>query len=167
MNRVISPIRRLSSGMFSSVAIMATLVLSACGGSDSPTMPSNPATDTYASALGVSIANMTKKSDALYYQDVVVGTGAEAIAGRLLGMNYTGYLVNGSKFDTNVGKNLFSFTLGAKEVIAGWDQGIAGMKVGGKRKIVIGSTLAYGASGSGAIGPNATLVFDVELVTVK
>lgn len=167
MNRIAPSVGRFLNSSVSRVAIAATLVLSACGGSESPTTPSNPATDTYASALGVSIANMTKKSDALYYQDIVVGTGAEAIAGRTLGMNYTGYLVNGTKFDSNAGKNLFTFTLGVGEVINGWDQGIAGMKVGGKRKLVIGSTLAYGAAGSGAIGPNATLVFDVELVTVK
>jgi hypothetical protein len=89
--------------------------------------PSNPATDTYAASLGVNIAAMTKKSDNLYVQDLVVGSGAEAISGRTLGMVYTGWLTNASQFDSNVGKANFSFQLGAGQVIAGgirasWDE---------------------------------------------
>ncbi len=143
------------------------MVLSACGSDDAPDIPSNPAVETYASSLGVTIASMTKRSDNLFVQDVVVGTGAEAISGRTLRMIYSGYLINGSRFDSNVGGAAFTFQLGAGQVIAGWDQGVAGMKVGGRRKIVIGSTLGYGRTGQGPIPPNATLVFDVELVSVQ
>ena len=166
MSRMSSLGRRFLS-FVPSTMLAGSALLAACGGSDSPTAPSNPATDTYAAALGVNIAAMTKKSDNLYVQDVVVGTGADAIVGRTLSMTYAGYLVNGSKFDTNVGGAPFSFQLGSGQVITGWDQGIAGMKVGGKRKLVIGSALGYGASGSGPIPANATLVFDVELLSVK
>ena len=100
--------------------------------------------------------------------DVVVGTGAEAKAGDKVKVEYTGKLTNGKQFDSSGGKAPFEFTLGAGEVIKGWDQGVAGMKVGGKRTLTIGSALAYGEAGAGAdIPPNATLVFDVELVAVR
>jgi FKBP-type peptidyl-prolyl cis-trans isomerase FkpA len=148
------------------VAPLALLV--ACSDSSSvPDIPSNPAVETYAAALGVNIASMTRRSDALYIQDLTVGTGTEAVAGRVLRVTYTGWLINGQRFDSNVGGAPFSFTLGAGMVIPGWDQGVAGMRVGGKRKLVIGSALAYGRSGSGPIPPNATLVFDVELAGVQ
>lgn len=146
----------------------AVALLSACGSdSTAPNVPSNPAVETYASSLGVNIATMTKKNDNLFVQDVVVGTGAEAIAGRTIRVTYSGFLVNGNRFDTNVGGSPFSFTLGAGMVISGWDQGVAGMKVGGKRKLVIGSALGYSNQGSGPIPANATLVFDVELLGVQ
>ncbi len=142
--------------------------MSACGtDSTAPDIPSNPAVETYAASLGVNIAGMTKKSDNLYVQDLVVGTGAEAVVGRTVGVTYSGYLINGSRFDSNVGRAPFSFVLGVQQVIAGWDQGVVGMKVGGKRRLVIGSALGYGRQGSGPIPPNATLVFDVEVLSVQ
>ena len=151
-------------------SLCAVLTLAACsedlapGSGGNNNTPSNPATDTYAAALGVNISAMTKKSDALYVQDLAVGTGAEAVNGRTIGMTYTGWLVNGTKFDSNVGGSVFSFALGTGYVITGWDQGIVGMKVGGRRRLVIGSALGYGSRGSSpVIPPNATLVFDVEL----
>ncbi len=154
------------------IALVGTTSIGACSDSLSPGSgvigtPSDPATDTFAAALGVNLAAMTKKGDGLYIQDLVVGTGAEAVAGRTLGMVYSGWLVNGTKFDSNVGGANFSFALGAGQVVAGWDQGIVGMKVGGKRRIIMGSALGYGASGSGPVPPNATLVFDVELKTLQ
>ena len=146
----------------------ASALLSACGSdSTAPNIPSNPAVETYASSLGVTIANMTRRSDNLYVQDLVVGTGAEAVAGRVVRVTYTGWLINGSRFDTNVGGAAFPFTLGAQQVIAGWDQGVLGMKVGGKRRIVIGSALGYGNQGQGPIPANSTLVFDVEVLGVQ
>lgn len=149
------------------VALFA-VAISACSDSATSTgTPSNPATETYATSLNVNIATMTKKSDNLYYQDLAVGTGAEAITGRTLGMTYSGWLANGTPFDSNVGGENFVFSLGGGQVIAGWDQGIVGMKVGGRRRLVMGSALGYGTRGQGAIPPNATLVFIVELKTLQ
>lgn len=143
-------------------------LLSACGGdSTAPNIPSNPAVETYAASLGVTIANMTRRSDNLYVQDLVVGTGAEAVTGRVVRVTYSGWLISGSRFDSNVGRDPFIFTLGAQMVIAGWDQGVLGMKVGGKRRLVIGSALGYGNQGQGPIPANSTLVFDVEVLGVQ
>ena len=101
--------------------------------------------------------------------DEKVGTGDEAVAGKKVIVNYTGTLIDGTKFDSSYDRNEpFSFNLGAGEVIKGWDQGVAGMKVGGKRKLTIPPSLGYGAQGAGAaIPPNATLVFEVELLKVE
>ena len=101
-------------------------------------------------------------------EDVVVGTGREAKTGDTVHVQYTGTLTNGKKFDSSYdhGGDPFKFTLGKGEVIKGWDQGVVGMKVGGKRKLRIPSDLGYGAGGSGEIPPNAGLVFDVELVSI-
>lgn len=100
--------------------------------------------------------------------DEVVGTGAEAVAGKEITVNYVGTLTNGTKFDSSYDRNQpFKFVLGAGQVIAGWDQGFAGMKVGGKRKLTIPPELGYGSQGAGAsIPPNATLIFEVELLNV-
>ncbi|MCS6318622.1 MAG: FKBP-type peptidyl-prolyl cis-trans isomerase [Nitrospira sp.] len=105
----------------------------------------------------------------LKYVDLVAGTGREAAAGNQVSVHYTGWLTNGKKFDSSVDrKEPFSFPLGAGRVIKGWDEGVAGMKVGGKRKLTIPSQLGYGARGAGSvIPPNATLVFDVELLEVR
>ena len=111
--------------------------------------------------------------DGLKYTDTKVGDGAAAEKGLLLSMNYTGWLYkNGSKgaeFDSSLKTNKpFTFKLGAGQVIKGWDEGIAGMKIGGKRTLIIPPELAYGATGAGGvIPPNATLIFDVELVAVR
>ena len=105
----------------------------------------------------------------LKYVDLVVGTGREAAAGNLGTVHYTGWLTNGTKFDSSVDRrDPFSFPIGSGKVIRGWDEGVAGMKVGGKRKLTIPPQLGYGARGAGGvIPPNATLVFDVELLEVK
>lgn len=109
----------------------------------------------------------------LKYDDTVVGTGAEATAGKSVQVNYTGWLDEGSgkkgkQFDSSIGRGPFDFPLGAGMVIKGWDEGVAGMKVGGKRTLLIPSNLGYGSRGApGAIPPNANLIFDVELLKVK
>ncbi|HMS82324.1 MAG TPA: FKBP-type peptidyl-prolyl cis-trans isomerase [Nitrospira sp.] len=104
----------------------------------------------------------------LKYVDQAVGTGEVAVAGKTVNVHYTGWLENGKKFDSSVDRGQpFSFPLGAGRVIKGWDEGVQGMKVGGKRKLTIPSDLGYGSRGAGGvIPPNATLVFDVELLGV-
>ena len=100
--------------------------------------------------------------------DIKVGKGAEAKSGKTVTVHYTGTLTNGKKFDSSVGKEPFTFTLGSGQVIQGWDQGVAGMKEGGKRKLIIPPHLAYGEqSPSPDIPANSTLVFEVELLDVK
>lgn len=105
----------------------------------------------------------------LKYVDVVAGTGREAVSGNLVTVHYTGWLTNGTKFDSSVDRrDPFSFPIGSGKVIKGWDEGVAGMKIGGKRKLTIPPQLGYGSRGAGGvIPPNATLVFDVELLEVK
>lgn len=159
----------LRHALIRSAAVLSLLVglSTACSDSTDPGTPSNPATETYASSLGVNISQMTKISDALYIQDISLGGGAVASAGKSLQVIYTGWLANATQFDTNVGKTAFTFTLGAHQVIDGWDLGLAGMKVGGKRRLVIGSALGYGSSGNGPIPANATLVFEVTLISAQ
>ncbi|TAH51055.1 MAG: FKBP-type peptidyl-prolyl cis-trans isomerase [Chloroflexota bacterium] len=103
----------------------------------------------------------------LQYIIVQPGTGAEAKAGSTVSVDYTGYLTDGTKFDSSIGGKPIVFPLGAGAVIPGWDEGLQGMKVGEKRRLIIPPQLAYGAPGRGPIPPNATLVFDVELMNVQ
>ena len=119
---------------------------------------------------------MQTTASGLQYLDTVVGSGPEAVAGNKVKVHYTGWLYNagakqmhGKKFDSSFDRNKpITFQLGAHRVIPGWEQGLLGMKVGGKRTLVIPSELAYGARGAGGvIPPNATLIFDVELVSVN
>jgi FKBP-type peptidyl-prolyl cis-trans isomerase len=111
----------------------------------------------------------TKTASGLEYWDIKVGTGAVAQSGQHVKVDYTGWLTTGKKFDSSVGTGKpFEFMLGASQVIKGWDEGVVGMKVGGKRQLRIPPDLAYGAAGyPGAIPPSATLIFDVQLVDVK
>ena len=109
-------------------------------------------------------------STELVKEDLVVGTGAEAKAGHTVSVHYTGWLTNGKKFDSSVDRGQpFGFKLGGGQVIQGWDQGVVGMKIGGKRKLTIPAHLAYGnrAVGGDLIPANSTLVFDVELLGLK
>lgn len=104
----------------------------------------------------------------LKIEEVVVGTGKMAGPGMQVSVAYTGTLTDGTQFDSSVGRQPYAFVLGKQEVIAGWDEGIKGMKVGGKRKLTIPPDMAYGARGyPPVIPPNSTLLFDVELVDVK
>jgi len=138
------------------VVACAALASSACGGGNpTPTAPSMPT---------VSFSQ----------SDIVVGTGAEAANGRRLTVHYTLWLYDparpeskGQQLQTSVGGSPFSFVLGTGAVIRGWDQGVSGMKTGGTRRLVIPPSLAYGSSGQGSIPPNATLVFDIQLLEVQ
>ena len=134
------------------VFAVATLTVAGCTTSSSPTSPSVPFTQT----------------------DLIIGSGAAAAAGQRLTVNYTGWLYDatrteqkGSQFDTSIGRGPYAFTLGVGTVIRGWDQGLVGMRVGGRRRLVIPPELGYGSSGSGAIPGNASLVFDIDLLSAQ
>lgn len=112
--------------------------------------------------------NIKTPMDGLKIEDVTVGVGAEAVAGKTVVVHYTGTLTDGTKFDSSVDRGTpFSFVLGVGQVIRGWDEGVAGMKVGGERKLTIAPELAYGAQAVGPIPPNSTLLFTVKLLEVK
>ena len=131
------------------LAVVGLAALMACGGSDNNTAPSSGPTS-------------------LQIEDITVGTGATAATGDTVSVLYTGTFLDGRVFDASSlhGNVPIQFQLGAGRVIQGWDQGLVGMKVGGKRRLTIPSSLAYGASGSGSIPPNTPLKFDVELVAI-
>ncbi len=153
------------------IALLALpLLFGACN--DSPTEPPvDLTTVTFASSLGVNLANSTKLASGMYYRNLgSVGTGALVTTGQTLGVKYSGWLANGTLFDSNQSStSVFSFKLGAGAVIAGWDQGIVGMRVGDTRQLIIPPSLAYGATGSssGTIPGNAVLVFQVQVVSAQ
>ncbi len=126
-----------------------------------------------AAACAVAQSNMNETDSGLKYIDHQVGNGDEAVAGKTVEVHYTGWLYvdgeRGTKFDSSVDRGEpFPFKLGASEVIRGWDEGVQGMKVGGKRELIIPPDLGYGSRGAGgAIPPNATLDFEVELLRVS
>ncbi|HEY6171742.1 MAG TPA: FKBP-type peptidyl-prolyl cis-trans isomerase [Candidatus Kapabacteria bacterium] len=149
--------------MIRSLFILLTLsaFVIGCGSSTNPTqakMEAKTTPDTVTTASG------------LQYIDIVAGTGASPVSGKKVSMNYTGTLTDGTAFDSNVDPKFghvspFEFNIGTGQVIKGWDEGIMSMKEGGKRQLIIPGSLAYGQQGyPGLIPPNATLVFDVELV---
>jgi FKBP-type peptidyl-prolyl cis-trans isomerase len=117
----------------------------------------------FADSLHVDIRSMQAVGNGEYVQDLLVGAGDSVATGRTLTVFYTGWTSDGTKFDSNVGGNPFNFILGAGQVIKGWDEGLIGMRVGGKRRLVIPPSLGYGSAGSGRIPPNAVLVFDVQV----
>jgi len=131
-----------------SFAILLVMLLAACGGSSpSPTDNSGGITT-------------------LQIEDLNVGTGATVVTGDVVTVNYTGTLLDGTQFDTSIGKTPLTFRVGAGSVISGFDQGMLGMKVGGKRRLTIPPGLAYGASGNGPIPPNSTIRFEVDLLSI-
>jgi len=122
----------------------------------------------FAKELHVDTTAMTVTPSGLHYTDLAVGNGPAAGRGSTVAVQYTGWLANGRQFDSSRGGNPLEFRIGNHEVIEGWDEGLTGMKVGGKRKLVIPPALAYGAEGSPPVIPaNATLVFEVELVGLR
>jgi len=130
------------------MVVAAVLAVSGCGGGQSD-MPA------------------TQGPTTLQIEDLVVGTGATAVAGDTVSVNYVGTFLDGRKFDASADHGgPFTFRVGAGQVIKGWDQGIPGMRVGGKRRLTVPSDLAYGPAGSGPIPPNTPLRFEVELVSI-
>jgi peptidylprolyl isomerase len=152
-------------GVIGLIAIVAGVYLAFF---NQPAEPAAPQTSGNPADPAPDIDTVTTASG-MSYQDLTAGSGAEAQAGSSVAVHYTGWLNDGTKFDSSLDRGQpFTFTLGRGSVIQGWDEGIAGMQVGGKRKLFIPPELAYGAEGyAGVIPPNATLVFEVELVEVK
>ena len=146
-------------------ALIASLILGACSENSAPVTIETVA---FAPALGVNLATSTKTPSGLYYRDLTTGAGAVVANGQQLAMRYTGWLADGTRFDGNeAGGAPFVFPLGARAVIDGWDQGIVGMQVGGRRQLIIPPALGYGPSGSGPIPGNAILVFNVEVLSAQ
>jgi FKBP-type peptidyl-prolyl cis-trans isomerase FkpA len=153
--------------LFSQLATLLPVVTLACTSLDTTPPPTIEGT-TFATSLGVDLAASTKTSSGVYYRDLTVGTGAAVANGQHLSVRYTGWLANGTQFDSNVNKAPFSFQLGTHGVIEGWDLGIPGMNVGGRRQLIIPSSLGYGPGGSPPeIPPNAILVFIVDVLTAQ
>lgn len=122
----------------------------------------------FATALGVDVAASTPLAGGLFYRDVTVGQGAEARAGQQITVRYTGWLSSGQRFDGTTGTATFGpFTLGGGRVIRGWDEGLVGMRVGGRRQLLIPPALGYGGNDYGPIPGNSVLVFTVDLVAVQ
>lgn len=149
-----------------SLALALAFVAAACVG-DSSTGPKDPTKLNFAASLGVNLAEMSQTALGVYYKDLVVGEGPAVTAGETVTVHYEGWLHDGTKFDSSLDRGQPA-TFGLNEVILGWQDGVPGMRVGGKRKLVVPSELAYGAggAGNGAIPPHATLVFDIELLGI-
>jgi FKBP-type peptidyl-prolyl cis-trans isomerase FkpA len=147
--------------------LVALLMLAACDLNDFRRTPILSSND-FAEELHVDTDAMTTTPSGLRYQDLAPGSGAVAEPGHEVSVHYTGWLTDGTEFDSSVRRREpYAFQLGRGVVIAGWDEGVAGMKVGGRRKLVIPPGLGYGAAQNGPIPANSTLVFDVELLGVR
>ena len=144
------------------------LLLAACGSESGTSEPPAIEGTTFAAALGVNLAASTRTTSGLYYRDLGAGSGATVTNGMSASVRYTLWLPNGSQIETNTtGGAPFTFTVGAGQVIAGWDQGIVGMKVGGSRQLIIPPALGYGAAAQGPIPGNSILVFSVQVVSAQ
>lgn len=142
--------------------VLCALAVGACGDDSDPVGTETPEQTTFSPVLGVDLSQMTRLPSGLYYRDLTVGTGAEAQVGDSVRMGYTGWLPDGTLFDGGT----YAPKLGAGTVIEGWEIGIPGMRVGGTRKLVIPSALAYGNQAVGPIPAKSVLVFDVELLEI-
>lgn len=171
--------------LFLVAALPAAVFFASCGGDDdddtatATARPSNtvatertptpsPSKTTAATTGPITLTNPTTTASGLKYEDKVVGTGASPKTGQRVTVHYTGTLVNGTKFDSSVDKGQpFTFVIGTGSVIKGWDEGVATMKVGGKRILYIPAALGYGSRANGPIPANSDLIFEVELLGVQ
>ncbi len=145
------------------LSIAVGLVIGGCGDDNPFGIEGVPENDDFAPGLGVDIGRMTLTATGMYIEDLVVGTGAVAEAGSVATVQFTGWLIDGTEFDSGA----FQFQLGAGQVIPGFEEGVLGMQVGGKRRLVVPPALAYGTQGLGSVPENAYLVFDVELTALQ
>jgi FKBP-type peptidyl-prolyl cis-trans isomerase len=122
---------------------------------------------TFAPSLGINLDSMTKRPSGLYLKNLVIGTGAIATRGRSAVVRYAGYLPSGTLFEGGDASAEITVALGSNATIRGWEEGLPGMRVGGKRRLIIPPSLGYGAKGSGPIPPNSVLIFDMELIAVR
>jgi FKBP-type peptidyl-prolyl cis-trans isomerase FkpA len=131
--------------------------------------PDTAAAASFAPELDVDLGTFERSSTGLYVKDLAAGDGPAVAAGQTAVVHYTGWLADGTRFQSSLdGNEPFAFPIGAGQVIPAWEEGIAGMKVGGRRKLVVPPDLAYGAQGAGAlIPPNATIVFEVDLLEIR
>lgn len=172
-------LRLYIAGMTRFAAILLAAAVVACGEPDGTPDAANQATPvinnspasvgeaTFAESLDIDLANFEHSDAGLYWQDVVVGEGPVVTAGQVIDAHYTGWLPDGTEFDSSKGGPPISFPIGVGAVIKGWDQGVVGMNVGGTRKLIIPGPLAYGPNATGPIPANATLVFTVEVVAAR
>jgi FKBP-type peptidyl-prolyl cis-trans isomerase FkpA len=154
------------------VLAVVAYAVTACAKKEQQTQSAAPAPAVAVSPVAgapTAASKVITTADGLQYEVLRQGNGPEAKAGQTVAVHYTGWLTNGTKFDSSVDRGQpFDFQLGAGQVIKGWDEGVAGMKVGEKRKLTIPSNLGYGDRGAGAtIPPGATLIFDVELLGIQ
>ena len=148
--------------------ISALVLSSACLGGESVAPERSIEEASFASVLGVNLAASTKTANGAYYRDIVVGTGAVVASGQHICIRYTGWLSNGVQFDTNLSNtNPLTFKLGAGEVIDGFDEALAGVRVGGRRQLIVPPSLGYGPYNYGPIPGNSILVFNVEVVAAQ
>ena len=166
--------KKLSRWLAAGLMLVLAIALAGCGSkaaqSSTTTTPTDQSATQPQQTTPTETQTPTQTADVteLKIEDLVVGKGVAAKAGDNVVVNYTGWLTDGTQFDSSVGKQPLPFTLGAGRVIAGWDQGVAGMKVGGKRKLTIPAALGYGEQGyPPVIPPNATLVFEVEMLKIN
>jgi peptidylprolyl isomerase len=147
---------------------LLALALGACGTDTSSSEAPTIETAAFAATLSVNLAASTKTGTGLYYRDLVVGTGALVASGQQVSVHYAGSLANGTQFDANAAPSApFVFRVGTGQVISGWDQGVPGMRVGGRRQLIIPPALGYGAAANGPIPRNSILVFTVEVVAAQ
>ncbi len=150
--------------LFGALLCALPLLAAGCGDASGPGDPDLTSV-TFAPELHVDISTMTRVGDGVYVRDLTVGDGADVVENKVISVRYQGWLTDGTRFDHNLApRAVFQLVLGQRRVIAGWEQGLVGMKVGGKRLLVIPPSLGYGNQANGPIPANSVLVFEVEVV---